>query len=672
MKKQNKLAQSNSPYLRQHADNPVEWFEWGTEALSKSKNENKPMLISIGYAACHWCHVMARESFSNDQIANFMNDNFVCIKVDREERPDLDQIYMEAAQLISGRGGWPLNAFVMPTGKPFYAASYFPPDQWLTILQQLSYAYTNEPDKIRQASQSLTEGINHNPLNIELDVKTYSKIDLELYFNQHVKLIDLRLGGYAGSPKFMLPIGLEFFLQYHFHTGNTDALKAVTHTLDAMAKGGIFDQIGGGFARYSTDSNWLVPHFEKMLYDNAQLISLYSKAYRVTKKNTYKAVVHESISFIERELRDSSGGFYASINADSEHEEGKFYVWTKHEIESILEPQLAEIIIDYYQIAENGNWEYGKNILHSKSDKKTYADAHNFSENEFDTLLHWAKNKLLITRNKRTRPSTDDKIICAWNALMISAYIEAYKATGVELYLQRAIETSIFVETNLLSESGQLFRIFINGNASTLAFLDDYSITASAFIDLYEITFDSRWLELSKKLTDYAIIHFLNESKDMFYYTSDEAEGLIARKYEYSDNVIPASNSVLARSLHKLAHLYENNEYANLSRNMFSKIQPEIQNAGPYFANWALYACSFVFPFYEVSIMGSESRTELNKLKTHYLPNTVVAGGEVENLPILKDRLKKRETLIYLCENKTCIPPFNKVENALKIIEQQQ
>ena len=444
MNKQNRLSKASSPYLRQHADNPVDWYEWGEEALLKAREENKPLIISVGYAACHWCHVMAHESFSDMGIAEFMNTHFVCIKVDREERPDIDRIYMEAAQLLSGRGGWPLNAFALPDGRPFYAATYFPPDRWLDALHQLSYIYQSDYPRVLQAANTLTEGIRANPFHGLVDVKPFTKAEYLTAYETLIRTIDFEFGGFAGAPKFMMPTGLEFLLQYHYLTGDHKALDAVTITLDEMAKGGIYDQIGGGFARYSTDKFWKVPHFEKMLYDNAQLITLYAHAFQLTGTPLYAEIVEQTISFAERELMGAEVGFFASIDADSEHEEGKFYVWTKKEVNSVLDPISSDLVLRFYQVTENGNWEQGINILHYRVDKATFAGENGISEREFDIILHDANKSLLDQRSLRIRPATDDKILTSWNALMISGYANAYKALGNEQYLEGALRTARF------------------------------------------------------------------------------------------------------------------------------------------------------------------------------------------------------------------------------------
>ncbi len=668
MTKPNRLARASSPYLRQHAKNPVDWYEWGEEALTKAKNENKPILVSIGYAACHWCHVMAHESFSDEEIAAFMNEHFVCIKVDREERPDIDQIYMDAAQIISGRGGWPLNAVALPDGRPFYAATYFPPHQWLDVLNQLHNIYVTDPNRVLQAAESITQGVNTHPFpDISASI-LFTKEAYHAAFEKHLRKIDFELGGYKKSPKFMMPVGLEFFLQYYFLTGNKEALEAVSVSLNAMARGGLYDQIGGGFARYSTDEYWLAPHFEKMLYDNAQLISLYAKAFQATKNPFYRNIVEQTISFAERELLDESGGFYASIDADSEHEEGKFYVWTKNEFVSALDKENVEILLEFYNITEEGNWEHGRNILHFTSDKAEFATKQGLTSDEFEALLTKSNHQLFRYREKRVHPTTDDKILCAWNALMISAYVNAFKALGDKNYLEGALRTAHFIEKELVKTDGSLFRVFKDGKSSVDAFLDDYALLAESLIDLYEVTFDFHWLKAARQLTDFVWNHFANTEREMFYYTSDIAEGLIARKYEYSDNVIPASNSVLAHVFYRLGVLFEKSEFTQTAGKMLSKVHEEMIEFGPYYANWAQLLGKFVYPGSEVVVLGENAVNKANILQTNFLPTAIFAGGDSENLPLLEQRLAKDKTLIYVCENKVCNLPVESTDEALKRI----
>ncbi|MDH4296692.1 MAG: thioredoxin domain-containing protein, partial [Cyclobacteriaceae bacterium] len=554
----NRLQNAGSPYLQEHADNPVDWYEWGPEALAKAKEENKPLIISIGYAACHWCHVMERESFMDSTVARMMNENFVSIKIDREERPDIDQIYMQAAQLISGRGGWPLNAFALPDGRPFYAATYFPKEDWMSLLQQVANAYKKDNENVVRQAEALTNGIKTSDV-IQVPSSSKPGYNQETYqriFSNWEAYFDNKLGGFTGAPKFPMPVVWEFLLQYHQLTGNTKSLDLVSTTLDEMAKGGIYDHLGGGFARYSTDEHWKVPHFEKMLYDNGQLVSLYAHAYQVTRKTEYADVITQTLDFIKNELTSPDGGFYSSLNADSEGVEGKFYVWTKTEIEEILEPKAAGLITDFYQVTSPGNWEDGNNILHSTRTREQFAAKQKMEPAECINVLASAERSLLAVRNKRIHPSLDDKILVSWNGLMLKGYIDAYLALGNAAYLKVALENARFLERNMLRENGRLLRNYKDGKASIDAFLDDYALLASALIDLYQATFDIHWLETSRLITEYAIDHFRDPATGIYYYTSDESESLVARKMETADNVIPSSNSVLAEVIYQHGTFY--------------------------------------------------------------------------------------------------------------------
>ncbi|MTK53841.1 thioredoxin domain-containing protein [Paludibacter sp.] len=667
----NRLAHAASPYLRQHAANPVDWFEWGEEALDKAKAENKPLLISIGYASCHWCHVMAQESFSNTAIAGLMNRHFVCIKIDREERPDIDQIYMEAAQLINGRGGWPLNAFALPDGRPFYAATYFQPHQWKELLQQLADLYETDFPKVEEAASSLTKGLQTNPLSVTFDEETESDIilqsDYHEAFESLLSQVDLLSGGFKGTPKFMLPVGWEALLQYYSLTGKKNVLSAVTYTLDSMARGGIYDQIGGGFARYSTDGQWKVPHFEKMLYDNAQLITLYAHAWQVTRKPEYQTIAEQTIAFAERELRNPEGGFYSSIDADSEHEEGKFYVWTKEEFEHSLESTDTGLLSHFYHISTNGNWEKGKNILHYTVDKEEFALKNGVDPGDFDNILQEANKLLFNARSKRVRPSTDEKIITPWNALMISAYVSAYKAFGNPAYLQRATELVGFVKKYLLHDD-ILYRTCMDGKVSTEAFLDDYAFLADAMLSLYEVTFDIHHVQLADRLTNYVLHHFTDEEHQLFYYTSDKSEPLIARKYDYTDNVMPSSNSRMAHVLLKLGRLTDNLIYQQRAEVMLKTIGQRYIQGGAYFANWTILAGKITHPSIEIVVTGENALSEALRLQQHYLPLTVIAGGDDATLPLLKERANDKDLSFYICRNNTCGLPVHSMEEALQLL----
>ncbi len=466
----------------------------------------------------------------------------------------------------------------------------------------------------------------------------------------------------------MMPVGFEFLLQYQYFTKDKKALEAVTISLDAMAMGGLNDQTGGGFARYSTDERWLVPHFEKMLYDNAQLISLYSKAYQVTGKAFYRETAEKTIRFCERELQDASGGFYSSLDADSEHEEGKFYVFTKKEITDVLDNDISPVFLKFYEITDAGNWEHGKNILHFTRDKAAFAAANGMTAGAFEAMLQKANQQLFDARSKRVRPTTDDKILCAWNALMISAYIQTYKATSEADYLTGALKIVAFIEQHLLQSDGNLHRVYKDGKTSVDAFLDDYALLIQAYTDLYEVTFQHQHLQQGLKLTNYVMQHFISGNGELFYYTSDTAEGLIARKYETSDNVIPASNSVMAHVLLKLGRLTGNETFIAQAKRMLQKVLNETIEHGHYYANWAALLGLFVHPQKEVVVTGDNATETALKIQSHYLPDCIFAGGNRETLPLLENRIVADKTLIYVCKDKTCGLPVEKPEEALKTL----
>lgn len=667
----NRLANATSPYLRQHANNPVDWYEWGEEALYKAKKENKPLIISIGYAACHWCHVMAHESFMDSAVAGYMNEHFISIKIDREERPDIDQIYMDAAQLISGTGGWPLNAFALPDGKPFFAGTYYTKNQWLEILRRVNDIYNNRFPDVEKQANALTNGIRSNQFisNSEDTVANFSKGYYESLYSKWTGIIDFDLGGFKRAPKFPLPIGWEFLLQYHYLTGDTNALAAVEKTLIEMAKGGIYDQVGGGFSRYSVDKYWKVPHFEKMLYDNGQLVSLYSHAYQITREIGYADIVKQILGFVKREMINSEGGFYSSLNADSEGEEGKFYVWSKKEVEQVLDPEISKLIIEYYQVTEDGNWENGRNILFSKTSKESFVKKHKISAGELRKVLDAANKKLLVERNRRIRPSTDDKVLTSWNAIMLNGYIDAFSALGEEEFLKIALKNAQFLKKYMIRDDGSLWRSYKNGKSSIDAFLDDYAFLAEAFINLYEVTFDIQWLIISQKIVDYALNHFYDEKNGMFFYTSNKSEKLISRSYEITDNVIPASNSVIANVLYKLGIIFDKQSYISKAHNMLNQVKDKIARGGPYYAKWGMLLGLATYQPNEIAIMGENALEKSLEIQKNYLPTSIFLGGNIENLPLLEHKLVKDTTIIYVCKNKKCkLPAFN-VEIALRQIE---
>ncbi len=666
----NELIHESSPYLLEHAHNPVNWFAWGDKALEKAKKENKPLIISIGYAACHWCHVMEHESYSSEEVAQFMNEHFVAIKVDREERMDIDLVYMNAAMLINGRGGWPLNAFAMPDGRPFFADTYFKKDQWLELMDKVVQLYKGSHEELNNEANNLSAGIG--TCEIEFASDDASEMDKNrIYhesFNRIIGNVDFAEGGFGGAPKFPMPVGLDFLLQYNYLNKNEYALKAVTLSLNKMAMGGIYDQLGGGFARYATDDLWKIPHFEKMLYDNAQLVSLYAHAYRATKNEIYADVITETLEFIKREMTNQEGGFYSSLNADSEGVEGKFYVWNTEEINEILGVDDAKLLSDYYNVTLNGNWESGINILHKKMYDSEFALKHNLSIDTLKAKLLSAKKTVLKARNRRVRPSTDDKILTSWNALMLTAYLNGYKALNKPEYIESALKSAKFLEKNMVLPNGGLMRNFKNGQASITAFLDDYALLIEAFIELYQVTFDIYWLNVAKTLASTTIEQFKDSESALFFFTSNQSETIVARKMEISDNVIPSSNSIMAKNLFKLGTFYYNTHYLQLSENMINSVINEIANGAVYYANWASLLGLMVSTKSEVTIMGSNALALNRELQNNYLPTSLFMGGMEENLPLLESQLVANDTLIYVCKNKMCALPASDIHTAIDLI----
>lgn len=668
MKFKNKLADESSPYLLQHANNPVDWYPWGNEAFEKAKAENKLVIISIGYAACHWCHVMEHESFEDVSVAQVMNDFYVSIKVDREERPDVDQIYMDAAYLITGRGGWPLNVIALPDGRPVFAGTYFRKNEWTRILLYFKDLYAKEPETFDQEAGKLTHAIKEIRIpGFEEKKSEFTKDDLDEPFKKIISAIDFTNGGTKGAPKFPMPNIFQFLLNYHFHTKNPKAIEAVELTLDKMAQGGIYDHIGGGFARYSTDEIWKVPHFEKMLYDNAQLVSLYSNVYKVTGNENYKKIVYETLEFIEREMMDDSGGFYSSLDADSEGQEGKYYLWTKKEIDDLL-GENSELFCDYFSVTSHGNWE-GNNILFITKEKGELKQKYQITENQFDEIISQSKKILFEGRNKRIMPGLDDKILTSWNALMLKGYVDAYSAFSEKQFLDTALKNGEFILNKMMNADGRLNRNFKSGKTTINAFLDDYAYTIEAFISLYEATFDEQWIHTAKKLADYAIQHFKEKETDFFFYTSKIDDPLIARKIDFSDNVTPASNSSMAMALFKLSHFFCSEQYEGLAINMLNSIKQFAVMSPTFHSYWLMTSLNLVFRYFEVGIIGNNYESEKENIIKLFLPNIILFGAEKEGtLEIVKDRIVPDKTLIYVCENRVCQLPVEDLNTAVKQI----
>ena len=668
MKFRNKLSDETSPYLLQHANNPVNWYPWGSEALEKSKQENKLLIISIGYAACHWCHVMEHESFEDETVAKIMNDFFVSIKVDREERPDVDQIYMDASYLIIGRGGWPLNVIALPDGRPVFAGTYFRRDDWKKILLYFKVLYQKEPETFDIEAGKLLEAIKEIKVpKINESDSVFTKEELESSFRKIISFIDIYNGGTKGTPKFPMSNIFQFLLAYHFYTGEKEAIDAVKLTLDKMASGGIYDQIGGGFARYSTDEIWKVPHFEKMLYDNAELISLFSNVYKVTRSSLYKKIVYETLDFVQREMTDQSGGFYSSFDADSEGEEGRYYVWSKDEIDNLLK-ESSNLFCDYFSITSTGNRE-GKNILHITKSKEELLNKYQINEEEFDEIISSSKKIIFNERNKRIKPGLDDKILTSWNALMIKGIVDAYKAFGEGKFLMTAITNGNFIVKNMMTNEGRLNRNYKNKNSTINAFLDDYSYAIEAFIALYEAAFDEKWIYSAKKLTDYVKLHFYDSESGMFFYTSDLDDPLITRKIDFADNVIPSSNSSLAVGLFKLSRIFYNEDYGKIAIDLIKAIKQSAVQNPIYHSYWLIAATYLSFSYFEIGIIGEEYVKKKDEISSQYIPNAVLFGSkQIGSLDILKDKYLEGKTIIYVCENNVCRLPVENINEAIKQI----
>ncbi|MBN1535627.1 MAG: thioredoxin domain-containing protein [Anaerolineales bacterium] len=666
----NHLIHETSPYLLQHAHNPVDWYPWGEAALEKARQENKLLIVSIGYAACHWCHVMERESFEDAEVARFMNEHFVAIKVDREERPDIDQVYMEAVQMLTGSGGWPLNCIALPDGRPVYGGTYFPRLQWLNVLAQVVNFVRQYPEKAEQQARALTQGVQGSGLfEIPRGTPEYSGQDLEAIFKFWQSDLDDVWGGHKRAPKFPLPVGWQFLLHYHYLTGNTKALQAVLLTLDKMADGGIYDQVGGGFARYATDSTWKAPHFEKMLYDNAQLVSLYASAFQLTRQPRYQTIVQETLDFVERELTSPEGGFYSSLDADSEGEEGKYYVWRMPEWQDVLGDKAA-LLAEVFNVTDSGNWERGANILWKTSADYEIAARHGVTVEALAEQVAAAKKALLTVRQQRVSPALDDKILTAWNALMLKAYIDAYRVLDDDAYLAAGLKSAEFIKAKMMSIDYRLARNYKNGTATINAFLDDYAFTIEAFTALYQATFDEKWLHEANQLTTYVIKHFYDEPSGMFYYSSDIDPPLIARKMEIADNVIPASNSVMAKNLFVLGHYFYNDDYIEKARRLLGNVKSAALRGAAYYANWDILLAWLVDPPYEVAIVGKDYAARRREFDCHYLPNVFLAGGAEEGtLRLLKGKQVEGQTTTYVCRDKTCQVPVTEIRAALAQIK---
>ena len=671
----NNLINETSPYLLQHAYNPVNWNPWNKKYLEQAKKEDKLVIISIGYSSCHWCHVMERESFEDSLVASIINEKFISIKVDREERPDVDQVYMNAVQLMTGSGGWPLNVVALPDGRPIWGGTYFSKDQWINALTQISNIYKKEPERFINYANTLEKGIKSlDVINTNENKTVVSSKELEKYVENIASKIDKEHGGFSGAPKFMMPNNIHLLLRTGHQNNDKAVLDLVNLTLEKMAYGGIYDQIGGGFSRYSTDEKWHIPHFEKMLYDNAQLISLYSDAYLITKNELYKNVVYETINFVLQELTDSNGGFYSSIDADSksfdgEEKEGAYYIWKENELKNLLKDEFI-LFSEYYNINKYGYWEDENYVLIKNQSDLKFSKEFNLSKEDLIKKKDIWKGVLTRERNKRTRPNIDDKILASWNGLMINGLVDAYRVFKEDKFLDAANLCAEFILENMQKSDGGLHHSHKDGISKINGYLEDYSAVIKALLNLYENTLNEKWLNTADNLMKYSYENFYNPETKMFFFTSKLDDKLISRTVEFRDNVIPSSNSIMANNLFKLSHYYDNSKYLNTSLSMVKNISDQIDVYPNGFSNWMNLILNLNKNFYEIAIVGDSAIEKINELNKNYLPNKIVVGSLKDNsLPLLKNRYIEGETMIYVCVKKACKMPVKTIKEALELID---
>ncbi len=667
--KTNRLINATSPYLLQHADNPVDWYEWGEEALARARKEDKPILISIGYSSCHWCHVMAHESFEDEDIAAIMNENFINIKVDREERPDIDRIYMDAVQAMGINGGWPLNVFITPDQKPFYGGTYFPSRNWSQLLIQISKVYKEKREEINSSADELVRRLAASDLDRFRQDSGAANLNMkgmtQMFDTLHSKFDDT-WGGLERAPKFVMPTQWLFLLRYYTKSNNRKALDMVELTLKKMAMGGLYDQVGGGFARYSVDGRWFAPHFEKMLYDNAQFLSLYSEAYQITHDDFYKRIVFETVDWLKREMTNDKGGFYSALDADSEGEEGKFYVWTKSEFDSVTLGQPGWLA-SYYSVESNGNWEHDNNILFIKAWENDFIKENNITQIQLHETLQEAKKQLLKARSSRVRPGLDDKVLTGWNAMTIYGLLDAYAAFSDPSFLKMAIANIEFLENNLIEN--KVYRSHKGKRSPVEGFLEDYAFLIQAYVALYQVTFNESWLDKAQHWMTYTENYFYDIADGYYHFSSKQAEDLIARKKEIFDNVIPAANGVMARNLFHLGILLDNEHYKQRAQQMVSQLGALIESEPAYMSNWAMLYAEMTSPMAEIVIVSPQLEEVARALRKKYLPFGLLMGTATSSdLPLLKEKInpKDKEATIYVCFNKTCKLPVHTVEDAMK------
>ncbi len=664
----NDLINSTSPYLLQHAHNPVDWKEWSEETLDQAKKEDKPILVSIGYSSCHWCHVMEKESFEDPAVAKIMNEHFINIKVDREERPDVDQVYMDAVHAMGLQGGWPLNVFLTPDQKPFYGGTYFPKQGWVNLLTSINEAFEKNRDKINESAEAFTQNLQAKESEkYKLEGTSHQLNEDEIgqaYKNLAVKF-DKVDGGIKKSPKFPMPSVWQFLATYYDRTKNESALQHLGFTLEKIADGGIYDHIGGGFARYSTDEEWHVPHFEKMLYDNGQLLSLYANGYKLTKNPKFKRTIIETTQWLEREMLHESGGFYSTLDADSEGEEGKFYVWSYDEIMELAGSDLS-MIAAYYDVQKSGNWE-GKNALRVVRTEEEMLEEFNLSPEVFENKINSFKVAALNKRQERVRPGLDYKIIAGWNGLTLTGLCQAYQALQDSSILDLAKRNAEFIKGQLIKKE----RLHRFPDKQMEGFLEDYAAIIQSFIIYYETTLNREYLELANMLLIRVDEAFYDETENLYYFSADESANLIARKKELFDNVIPSSNSIMAWNLiHIGTHLY-NEKLIQKGKSILAQVTELIVAEPEYMSNWGVLALEVSGMFAEVIIVGPKFKDFVNQINQQFIPNKIISGTteEMELSPFEMKTAVNGETTIYVCYDKTCKRPVTSVAEALEQIQ---
>ncbi len=678
----NELIHETSPYLLQHAHNPVHWQPWNEETLALAKSLDKPILVSIGYAACHWCHVMERESFENEQTAALMNEYFINIKIDREERPDVDHIYMDAVQAISGSGGWPLNVFLTPDGNPFYGGTYFPPVKahgrasWTDVLTNISNAWKNRRSEMEKQAENLVTHLKKSndfaqiksTINVDSGEKLFTKDDCIEITKALLSNADKVAGGFGKAPKFPQTFSINCLLQAALFLNDETALAQAELSLRKMYEGGIYDQLAGGLCRYSTDNEWLAPHFEKMLYDNALFIIALGNAYLLTKKEIYKEAVAHICDFLFEEMKNPNGGYYAAIDADSEGVEGKFYVWTKLEIDEILMDD-APLFNFYFDVTETGNWEH-TNILRILQPLEKIAVEFNISIEQVKSIVKRSKKTLLAARNKRIRPTTDDKIILGWNALLVTAFCKAYTVLQDEKYKLAADELFNFIKLSFANDIDGFFHTYKDGKAKCPAFLDDYAYFIEAAINLQEITANFEYLDFAKKLTNIVFNNFLDKASNFFFFTSKNQKDIIMRKIELYDGAVPSANAVMAKNLYYLSKVYNNEDWLAKSALMLDSLKKIILKHPGSFGVWAQQALNLNVGINEIVIVGENMSTLLNEVLEEYIPNRILIGSfKDSNITLISKKYIFEKTFLYLCLNSVCKEPYDNTRDMLRVIE---